>query len=210
MEKGSSEGHLPGTTPNDQAEAVIKLIGPGETCLRVANFCWRLAWAFIKRRPWLSAWLVVVIITSILPCLFWYGRLYGQSQVVWRIGGGGLSRIDMAPLQLFTPSRQKFAWDADVSQLLHFSFQWSFQGQPVNDPPFLVAIPVWAILAPPTLAFTTPILIRDFTRRRRVKRAVAAGRIPCPACGYDATGLETCPECGAAIEAVLPEQVPIS
>ncbi|MFI4916816.1 MAG: hypothetical protein ACIAS6_09970 [Phycisphaerales bacterium JB060] len=198
-------GNAPPEVANDAPEAAITPIGPGELSLRVARRGWRWVWPLAKRRPLLSAWLTFVILASGLPCLFYYGYLSGRTQVVWGIGGGGVSRVDMSPLRYVTPSRHAFAWDADGSQLLRFSFEWTFQGQPVNDPPFLVAVPVWAVLLAPTLAIAAPILIRDHKRRRREQRAARAGRIPCPSCGYDATGLAICPECGAAARPVTPE-----
>ncbi len=77
--------------------------------------------------------------------------------------------------------------------LLHmFTFDagWSRNFKYVQFPPWLV------VLVPTLVALTIRRELR-FYKRRRLKNL---GRTPCPACQYDATGLEVCPECGTAIK----------
>lgn len=213
MEKGSSEGHPPGTTPNDKAEAVIKLIGPGETCLRVARFCWRLAWPFIKRRPWLSAWLAFVVVSSVTPCLFLCLVYEPDGHGAWVVGGGGIYRWSVTRAQgaQMGEPESMLQWYPSLANSVFFSWR-SYNAVPSapQQAVWIVGGPLWPFLLAPTLVAMGVVCTRRFRHQRRLHRALAAGRKPCPACGYDATGLETCPECGAAIEAVLAEQIPLS
>ncbi|OAB60703.1 hypothetical protein AY599_25100 [Leptolyngbya valderiana BDU 20041] len=171
----------------------------------MARSGWRLvrrfAWPWMRRHRLLSAWLALVVLASGLPCLFAFGHFSGATHVQWSVAGGGIGRVDVGPNPMLGPSRTQLLWYPDASGLLDFDFQWTINGHPVQHPPFLLSVPVWAPLLVPTLLFMAPAIIADCTRHRRATRARRAGRTPCPACGYDATGLAQCPECGAGVGA---------
>ena len=170
-----------------------KLIGPGEAVLRLGRVFFR----FARRRPLLFAWLSMMIAALVLPCLFYYEYMSPSSRVYWGIGHGGIVRLDGSLYRYQSPSSRRLWWGFGARGLYTFNFEWSQNGQPANHPPHLVKFPVWIVPAVPTLLIGTPLLVRGHRRRRRAREAVRAGRTPCPACGYDVTGLEICPECGA-------------
>lgn|GEM_PF-6883124 len=143
---------------------------------------------------------MIVTITSGGPCLGYYSYYSGTKQVHWVVGGGGIGRVSSGPNPyLGTYTQHDFGWLPDVSGLIDLDFRWTFNGQPVQHPPYFFAFPIWVVTLAPTLLIGTPILIRNHKRRRREQRVLRVGGTPCPSCGYDATGLTTCPECGATM-----------
>ena len=171
-----------------------KLIGPGEAVLRLGRVFFR----FARRRPLLFAWLSMMIAALVLPCLFCYEYMSPGSRVFWGVGEGGVCRIDASLYRDHGLSGHRFWWQTGGRNLLEFNLEWSRSGQPANHPPHVIQFPVWVVPAVPTLLIGTPLLVRGHRRRRHAREAVHAGRTPCPACGYDVTGLEICPECGAS------------
>ena len=180
----------------DVSMSRMKLIGPGEAALRLVRVLWRLA----RRRPLLAAWLAMMSMTLVPPCLFYYTYVSASTPVIWGIYGGALIRYDSSKFSLVTAPGHDLGSQLDTSGLLAFEFQWSDGGQPVSHPPYFITFPVWIVPAIPTLLIGMPMFIRHDRRRRRGRAARCAGRTPCPECGYDATGLKTCSECGAGIQ----------
>ncbi len=149
----------------------------------------------------LAAWLVFVVVASVGPFLIHAGfiTIIGDpttSQTIdvfvddgsidilgpgWR---GLINGYDYAPYFQWRPSaREWITFD-------RFGWPWERLFWSIEFPPWTV------LLVPTLLVFTAHRVLRYRARRKPTK----LGRTPCPACGYDATGLSACPECGTEME----------
>ena len=82
-----------------------------------------------------------------------------------------------------------FRWRPGLLYIFTFDAGWPSGYRYVQFPP-------WLVLFVPTLVALAIRREVRYYKRRRLKKL---GRMLCPACQYDATGLEACPECGVAI-----------
>jgi hypothetical protein len=138
------------------------------------------------------AWLSVAGFVSIMPFLVSVG--VETSNHAWYAGSGGGSIgfiIDSTQIPQGDWRVSYAQWSVSAASMFTFQLERHASHQYVEAPP-------WILLLVPTAAVVgVAHLIRfrlDRSRRTLRKR----GRTPCPACGYDITGLERCPECGPA------------
>lgn len=148
----------------------------------------------------LYAWLGFATIASAWPFLF--------STVVWEPGGHAMWGAQWGSLSRLTTSNHRstmgdmgktvLRWDPGIRQGANFMLLRASSTRSSRRPqPWLIEFPPWAVLLAPTLLFLGGHqCIRVAIRRRRVRHAKRMGRTLCPACNYDVTGLEACPECG--------------
>lgn len=147
----------------------------------------------------LLAWLVFVVVVSVGPFLV--------SIIVWRpqsfgflkVGDGGAywhTEHSTLTAQLGAPGSE-FIWRPNALHWASFQFNLYPRGVPAGTKPIMeVTAPPWAVLLVPTLL---AMIAHRLLRHRATRTLKRLGRTLCPACQYDATGLEVCPECGVAI-----------
>lgn len=149
----------------------------------------------------LLAWLTFVVIASVMPFLVSITLWKPQSLGLLGVGGGAVGWWTEHPslaAQLGGP-RSEIRWEPNATNWAFFQFDWFPRGQPAGTKPFVeMTAPPWAVLLVPTLLIVVPRWIRHTIGDRNRRELTARGRTPCPTCGYDATGLAACPECGAA------------
>lgn len=143
---------------------------------------------FTLARLALIAWLAFVAVASVGPFLVagvWSGPKHNWSVSI--MGGGvSVSEFDVSalgggpiPHWRWEPSA-RYWWNFDADNWLWWS----------------VAFSPWAVFFAPTLL---ALGIHRYARHRKHRKLTKLGRTPCPTCGYDATDLTTCPECGTTI-----------
>lgn len=145
---------------------------------------WRLA---------LIVWLGLAGTASLMPFLF--EAYWGSGGL--SIGGGAGSFTVFYDMSYHTWSSYGYThpngvdWKPSLLLIFTFDGEWTHSYRYVQFPPWLV------LLVPTLVAMTIRREVRYY-KRRKLKRL---GRTLCPACQYDVTGLEVCPECGAAVGA---------
>lgn len=154
-------------------------------------------------RAALVAWLVFVVVASVAPFVL-YARWWTASDRGWRASGGSVGWFLEDP-------RKRSDWffytdrhAGDTLILLRPSVRsWAEFAVDLPRPggfprwEYTVSAPPWAVLLLPTVM---ALIIHRVVRHRTRHKLTKFGRTPCPACGYDATGLSTCPECGTEME----------
>ena len=155
----------------------------------------RLTRRFTLARLALIAWLVFVVVASVVPFLVFADLTIIGNRSSWdtidlTIEGGA---IDVRSGQWRSVLSGWYAptvtWSPSASEWFEFNYE--------QQPFWMFTFSPWPILLAPTLlALTTSYVLRH----RKHRRLTNLGRTPCPTCGYDATDLTTCPECGATID----------
>ena len=150
---------------------------------------WRLA---------LVAWLGLAGAAALMPFLF---------EMYWDFGLISIGTSDGCFEIGYVRSHRYWAnykppnvvdWKPGLLRMFDFDARWAHTFRYVQFPPWLV------VLVPTLIAMIIRREIRYY-KRRRIKKL---GRTLCPACQYDATGLEVCPECGVAITTTRPKTEP--
>ena len=154
----------------------------------------------------IAAWLVFVVVASVGPFLgmFW----------IWEPGGHGIWMFAQGSVARYAPTGyapqpslevEVLLWAPGGRNWVDFKLEYAnANGVAPSRPPHLLVFPPWLVLLLPTLLLVIPLAIRAHKRRP----APLPGRTPCPGCGYDTTGLTTCPECGAHNDAPEPTPCP--
>ncbi len=148
------------------------------------------------------AWMVCVAFVSVVPFLvmFWIWEPGGDG--IWMFGQGAATRyapVNGTPQPSFRV--EVLVWHPGIRNWLDFRFQDANSlGIRPRVPPHLLVFPPWLVLGVPTVLVVVPLSVRS---RLHGRANHPDGRGACPACGYDATGLAVCPECGVAIEAEI-------
>ncbi len=170
---------------------------------------------------WLS-WIALAFVVSFLPFLFEVRLWEAGGDAYWGCKHGSVYRASVERSSV-NPVRGEDLWLVEWSPGTRASleFQWgpSRNVEPRPTPrsrPFVRGAPPWAVLLMPTLlvillarparflAERVPVWLQRLGDRESAERRalLAAGRLPCPNCDYDVTGLERCPECGTPSRAV--------
>lgn len=150
---------------------------------------WRLA---------LVAWLGLAGAAALMPFLF---EMYWDFGLISIGTGNGSFEIGYVRLHGYWANYKPpnvIDWKPGLLHIFTFDGEWTHNYRYVQFPPWLV------VLVPTLIAMTIRREIRYY-KRRRIKKL---GRTLCPACQYDATGLEVCPECGVAITPTPPKTEP--
>lgn len=156
----------------------------------------------------LYAWLAVVVVASTLPFLveirLWEPGGWGY----WGCKHGSVYRasVDRSSVNAVRGHNLTLVeWNPGTAACIGFVCGPSSGVEPRSysrSTPFVVRAPPWAVLLVPTLlVLVLGKAASRFVRARlwlggQRRKLLAAGRLPCPNCNYDVTGLERCPECG--------------
>lgn len=151
----------------------------------------------------LVAWLVFVVVVSVAPFVL-HARWWTASDRGWRASSGSVGWFLEDPRGRTALFFHTDRHAGDTLILLRPSVRsWAEFAVDLPSPgdfprlEYTVSAPPWAVLLLPTvMALTIHRVVRHRTRHKLTK----FGRTPCTACGYDATGLSVCPECGVAIK----------
>ncbi len=148
----------------------------------------------------LASWLAFVVLASGLPFLLFGVISEPGGHGAWVVAGGGVYRWSATPGQMAVLGEpfDTLRWEPGLGGWLGFMCgSWSVIQN--HAPILIIGGPTWPFLLAPTLVVMGIARTRRLAHDRRLARMRAAGRTPCPACGYDATGLAQCPECGAGV-----------
>lgn len=150
----------------------------------------------------LSAWLAFAFAASGLPFLIMAVVFEPDGHGAWVVTGGGVHRWSITRAQgaqMGEPDTM-MRWDPSAESWAYFSYgRLNLSGLLTPGSVLIIGAPVWPFLLAPTLLALGVRHGRHAIHQRRQNRERALGRTPCPTCGYDATDLTTCPECGATM-----------
>lgn len=152
----------------------------------------------------LAAWLAFVVVASVLPCLLFAIVYEPDGHGAWVVSGGSVHRwsITRAEGAQMGEPETTLRWEPSIANGAFFTWK-SYNAVPgaPRQSVLIIGGPTWPFFLAPTIVALGILHARRTLLNRRLNQQRAAGRTLCPACQYDATGLSTCPECGAAITA---------
>lgn len=150
----------------------------------------------------LAAWLVFVVLASVLPFLLFAIVYEPDGHGVWVVGGGGVHRwsVTRGHMAVLGEPSGTLRWEPSLGGWPSFTCG-SYLVIPGHAAKFIIGGPTWPFFLAPTVVALGILHARRSLLDRRLNQQRASGRTPCPACHYDATGLAVCPECGADVGA---------
>lgn len=149
----------------------------------------------------LVAWLVFVVVVSVGPFLVQAVLWEPDDHGMWFATGGFVGRwsIDKRHGAHMGGDTNELLWLPSARSWWRVDWRWRDPTGAISQGrPFMAGVPPWTVLPAPTLL---ALGAYGLIRHRKHRKLTKLGRTPCPTCGYDATGLKVCPECGAALEA---------
>jgi hypothetical protein len=175
-----------------------------------------------------GVWIALAVVASLLPFLFELRFWTAGGDAIWACEHGAVSRASVERSSV-NPVRGEDLWlvEWNPGMAASLDFQWgpTSDVEPRPTPasrPFVRRAPPWAVLLMPTLLvvlLARPArwlarwvgeqcprglaYLREWPSAQR-RALLKAGRVPCPSCDHDVTGLERCPECGTLARAVRP------